>query len=293
MMLLNLVVIIIPWGVAWRLGRGLGWLSYHIFPIRKDIIHRNLLRAYPELRDEERENITLSCYQHWGESFMSTLKLWIMPKRKIKRLVTAPTLTDLIDEARTAGAAMLYFTGHYGSWEMAGRFVCDYAGMGSSIYRVQKNPLSEWWLSGIREARNMRLIGSRLGISTFIAAMQESGCIAVVGDQYKANNAITVEFFGLPSRTPKGIAVIAQRSNPWLIFLVSRQTRGHFYIDVEKVPYEAQAELNDEWIREVTQLLTHKLEAEIRKHPEQYFWFHQRWRDLDRRDRKARAIPSN
>lgn len=289
LMILNIVAILIPWALAWRLGRGLGWLSYRFFPIRGKVLYRNLRRAYPDMDDVERERIALACFQHWGESFVSTLKLWILPKWKIRRLVTAPDLDPLIDEARAAGEPVLYFTGHYGSWEMAGRYVCDYAKEGSSIYRVQKNPLSEWYLSGVREMRGMRLIHSRSGISSFVEALQRVGCIAVVGDQYKSRNAVTVDFFGIPSQTPKGAAIMTHRATCWVVFLVSRQERGKFYIHVEKVAYEPPEELNENWVYRFTQDLTSRLEREIRAHPEQYFWFHQRWRDHDRLDRQNAA----
>jgi Kdo2-lipid IVA lauroyltransferase/acyltransferase len=48
--------------------------------------------------------------------------------------------------------------------------------------------------------------------------------------------------------------------------------------------------MTEEWVRDITQTLTSKLEAEIRKYPEQYFWFHRRWRDLDRQDKEAKSV---
>jgi len=47
--------------------------------------------------------------------------------------------------------------------------------------------------------------------------------------------------------------------------------------------------MTEEWVHDLTQTLTSKLEQEIRKYPEQYFWFHRRWRDLDRQERKAKS----
>ena len=278
LIVLSVFAAILPWALTWRIGRGLGWLAFHLVPIRHKVLESNLKRAFPEMDAAERRRLGLACTQHWGEGLVSTLKLWLLSKRKVKALVDAPELDQLLLDAREADEPILFFTGHFGSWEMAGRYVCDFNDGGSSIYRVQKNPLSEWYLTAVRSWRKMWLVDSHLGMNDFIDALRRTRALAVVGDQYKRTNAAEIQFFGIPSPTPKGIAILTFKARPWLVFLASFQHRGRYRIEVERVHYQSPETLTEDWTIDLIQGLTDQLEAVINRAPEQYFWFHKRWR---------------
>jgi len=123
---------------------------------------------------------------------------------------------------------------------------------------------------------------------SFEDAIKKYSCLAVVGDQYKGKGGVQVDFFGISSSTPKGAAILTYRVKPRLVFLSSTQHGGRYRIHIEEIGYNRPETLNDEWVRDITQTLSTKLEAEIRKYPEQYFWFHRRWRDLDKKEARSR-----
>ncbi len=283
----NVILFILPWSLSWRLGRGLGWLGYKYFTKRKSTVERNIKRAFPELVSSELEALIKACYQHWGEGFISTLKLWMISKKKVRSLVEAPGYDDYVLSAQAANEPILYFTGHFGSWEMAGRYAGGIGSGAASIYRIQKNPLVDWFLTWIREYHHLKLINSWSGMPAFEDAIKRYTGLAVVGDQFKANKGLKVDFFGISSSTPKGAAILTYRVKPKLVFLACTQHRGKYRIKIEEIPYDLPEILNDDWMQSITQELTSKLELEIRKFPEQYFWFHRRWRDLDRKEAKA------
>ncbi|NQV49966.1 MAG: hypothetical protein HQ507_05695 [Candidatus Marinimicrobia bacterium] len=290
LMVFNIVLFILPWALSWRLGRGFGWIAYHALTKRKSTVSRNIKRAFPDLPDGEIEVLIKACYLHWGEGFISTLKLWMISQRKARSIVVAPGIDEYVSNAQAAKEPVLYFTGHFGSWEMAGRYVGGIGPGAASIYRIQKNPFVDWFLTWIREYHQLKLINSWSGIPAFEDALVRYGGLAVVGDQFKGSKGIEIDFFGIPSSTPRGAAILTFITKPRLVFLACTQHRGRYRIHIEEIPYELPPHMNDTWIREITQLLTGKLEAEVRKYPEQYFWFHRRWRDLDRQEAKAATI---
>ncbi len=290
MMVFNLVLFILPWTLTWRLGRGFGWIAYKLLTKRKSTVARNIRRAFPERTGSEVEALIKGCYMHWGEGFISTLKLWMISQRKARSIVDAPGLDDYVLGSIERQEPILYFTGHFGSWEMAGRYVGGLGDGAASIYRIQKNPLVDWFLTKIREFHQLELVNSWSGMSAFEEALKRTYGLAVVGDQYKGNHGVQVEFFGTPSSTPRGAAVLTYRAKPKLVVLVCTQHRGRYKIKIEEINYDLPDTMTEEWVREITQTLTSKLELEIRKYPEQYFWFHRRWRDLDRQDSKAKSV---
>lgn len=290
LIVINVVLFILPWFLSWRLGRGFGWLAYKIFTKRKSTVARNVSRAFPDLSEAERESIIRGCYLHWGEGFISTLKLWMISKKKARSLVDAPGFDDYVLAAQKANEPILYFTGHFGSWEMAGRYAGEIGPGAASIYRIQKNPMVNWFLTWIREYHQLKLINSWSGMPAFEDALRRYQGIAVVGDQFKGRGGLKIDFFGIPSSTPRGAAVLTYRVKPHLVFLACTQHRGRYRIKIEELPYDVPDNMSDEWVHDIIQQLTYLLEAEIRKYPEQYFWFHRRWRDLDRAERKAAKV---
>ena len=287
LMVFNIILFILPWALSWRLGRGLGWIAYKTLTKRKSTVARNIRRAFPDLPDMEIESLIKDCYLHWGEGFISTLKLWMISQRKARSIVDAPGFDDYVIGAQAVKEPILYFTGHFGSWEMAGRYAAGIGPGAASIYRIQKNPLVDWFLTWIREFHQLKLINSWSGMPAFEDALTRYGGLAVVGDQFKGSKGIEIDFFGIPSSTPRGAAILTFRTKPRLVFLSCTQHRGRYQIHIEEIPYELPAQMNDDWIRDITQELSTKLEIEIRKYPDQYFWFHRRWRDLDRQESKA------
>ncbi|NQV42183.1 MAG: lysophospholipid acyltransferase family protein [Candidatus Marinimicrobia bacterium] len=290
MMVFNLVLFLLPWSLSWRLGRGFGWIAYKLLTKRKSTVARNIRRAFPELTASEVEALIKDCYMHWGEGFISTLKLWMISQRKARSIVDAPGLDDYVLGSIERKEPILYFTGHFGSWEMAGRYVGGLGNGAASIYRIQKNPLVDWFLTWIREYHQLELVNSWSGMAAFEEALGRTYGLAVVGDQYKGKKGVQIDFFGIPSSTPRGAAVLTYRVKPKLAVLVCTQHRGRYKIKIEEIKYDLPDTMTEEWVREITQTLTSKLEQEIRKYPEQYFWFHRRWRDLDRQEKKASSV---
>ncbi len=290
MMVFNLVLFVLPWTLTWRLGRGFGWIAYKLLTKRKSTVARNIRRAFPERSESEVETLIKGCYMHWGEGFISTLKLWMISQRKARSIVDAPGLDDYVLGSIERGEPVLYFTGHFGSWEMAGRYVGGLGDGAASIYRIQKNPLVDWFLTKIREYHQLELVNSWSGMAAFEEALKRTYGLAVVGDQYKGKKGVQIDFFGIPSSTPRGAAVLTYRAKPKLVVLFCTQHRGRYKIRIEEIKYDLPDVMTEEWVRDITQTLTSKLEAEIRKYPEQYFWFHRRWRDLDRQDKEAKSV---
>ncbi|MBT4033916.1 MAG: hypothetical protein HOB84_08175 [Candidatus Marinimicrobia bacterium] len=289
MMVFNLILFILPWALSWRLGRGFGWIAYKLLTKRKSTVARNIRRAFPDLGNPEVESLIKGCYLHWGEGFISTLKLWMISQRKARSIVDAPGLDEYVLGSIERQEPILYFTGHFGSWEMAGRYVGGLGDGAASIYRIQKNPIVDWFLTRIREYHQLELVNSWSGMSAFEEALRRTYGLAVVGDQYKGKKGVQVDFFGIPSSTPRGAAVLTYRVNPKLVVLVCTQHRGRYKIKIEEINYDLPETMTEEWVTDLTQTLTFKLEQEIHKNPEQYFWFHRRWRDLDRQDKKAKS----
>ncbi|MCF7796530.1 MAG: hypothetical protein K9N11_00275 [Lentisphaeria bacterium] len=293
LVIFTILMTLLPWAVVWRFGRGLGLFLGRWIPIRKQVVKSNLKRAFPDWPAEQVDNATRRVYAHWGESFITTMKIWTMPDRTVQRLVQDSGFDQYAIAKQAAGEPMLLFTGHFGSWEMAGRYMAILAGKTSAIYRIQRNPLVDRFLSWLRTRKNMILVDSWSKMPAFVARLRDVGNMCIVGDQYKGRQGVTVPFFDLPSPSPKGVAILAHRTPAEVIFIAMHVHRGRFILDWEPLKIDLPERLTEEFIQEVVGTALQKLEGVIRKYPHQYLWFHKRWRNIEKQEAAASKTGSH
>ena len=108
---------------------------------------------------------------------------------------------------------------------------------------------------------------------------KENGVVAFVSDQGALGLASTyVPFFGRPAKTPRGPAVFALRLRvPTLFAVAVRRPDGRFALTFEPLPLVDTGDRERD-VEAMVAIYTRRLEDWVRRHPEQYFWQHRRWR---------------
>jgi KDO2-lipid IV(A) lauroyltransferase len=129
----------------------------------------------------------------------------------------------------------------------------------------------------------------RFGIGTFpknhvapniLKILKSGGIVGYVLDQnMKYESGIFVDFFGKKACTLKGLATFAGRYGSPIIpaFIVSHPLgKHHIHIEKPFIPDDAKVmKTRDE---EITQYFTGMIEDWVRRYPEQWVWFHGRWK---------------
>jgi KDO2-lipid IV(A) lauroyltransferase len=104
--------------------------------------------------------------------------------------------------------------------------------------------------------------------------------LGIVGDQDAGPRGLFVDFFGRPASTFKSIALLSlEYWAPILVFGAARVGQPMQYvIYFEDVILPEEYAGHPDATRAITQRYTRALEAMVRRHPEQYFWLHRRWK---------------
>jgi KDO2-lipid IV(A) lauroyltransferase len=88
-----------------------------------------------------------------------------------------------------------------------------------------------------------------------------------------------VDFFGVPARTPSAVFALARRTGaPLLPVLAHLGEDGRHRIRVWPEITPSAHPDPDEALREDVAAWHAVLESAIREHPEQWVWFHRRWK---------------
>jgi KDO2-lipid IV(A) lauroyltransferase len=110
--------------------------------------------------------------------------------------------------------------------------------------------------------------------------LKENHIIGILSDQnVAAYEGVFVDYFGRPACTGVGLAVMAMRSGaPVVPAFMARQKSGKYKLILKPAidvvctdDYNADLVVN-------TQRFTKIVEEIVREYPDQWFWFHQRWK---------------
>lgn len=307
-LVIRLVVCVIhavPPAVAFWLADRIAWLLHRFVPSRRRVALENLTAAYPELTADpaRTDRAVRAMYRHLVRAVVES----VLVPRKF-RVGNWRAFVDL-SAARAALSAnlltdrpVLIVTAHFGNWELAG-YVTGAMGLKSyAVARVLDNPHIERFVRRLRQATGQTLIAKKDDFDRLTAALASGGKVSTLADQDAGARGVFVDFFGRPASTHKAVALMAIEFGAKILVVgvprVKREGRPAlpappglqdlFYaVEVGDVIDPADYAGRADAVRAITERYTTALERIIRRHPEQYFWLHRRWKHQPKAKAKA------
>lgn len=176
-------------------------------------------------------------------------------------------------QAQKAGRGVILVSGHFGNHDIARAVL---AGMGmatGALYRPQRNPyFDEHFAATIRAISEPLFARGRKGLAEMVTHLRAGGLVGMLIDQHFGSGA-PLDFLGHRALTALSAAQMALKYNCLLVPVYGiRQPDGlHFELIVEApIPHSDASTM--------TQALNDSLAAQVRLHPEQWFWVHRRWK---------------
>lgn len=289
----------LPVRTAVRLADALAWCVQFLLPqklTRFAVTRENLQRAFgPDLAEAEARQIA---YGMWRHLFRTVVEV-VQSPRKLHlwnyRLLTKFAGVRQNNEALLSGRPVLLLAGHFGNWEIALALFGLWGFPLGVVAREMDNPLLDRWFRRYREGRGHRQMFKKGGFDDMLVLMQKAGNLGMLCDQDAGPRGLFVDFFGHPASTFKSIALLALEYDAIVVVGCSARlpddfensTWSQFQVRCETV-IDPRHLTSDNPAREITQAFTTALENAIRRHPEQYFWVHRRWKS----EPKARRQPA-
>lgn len=252
------------------------------------VAEQNLLLAYGDaMPAAERRRLVRAVFLHLAEQIAEACAFYRQgPGFLAGRIDDAEARRFVADfETRWPGG-WLGITGHIGNWEFFGWWLGQHSARGRGL-AVAKRMANRRLNDLIEDARR------RFGIETLyrddapsrpVHALKEGRWIALVPDQdVKSLGGVFVDVFGHPAYTPVGPARLAYAANvPMAVGCLVRDG-ARYRIEVEGVLWPDTSQPKAREVQRLTQEWSRLLEAAIRRHPEQWAWYHRRWRTTPER----------
>lgn len=253
-----------------RLGIRIARLGYHLLGLRKKDSLANIQIAFPEKKKSEHMNILKKSYSFFAKSFLQFLAF---PK-SYDRLEIDVEGRELLDDGLKKGKGIILATGHFSKWEIMSAWL-GYSGYPCvAVAQRQKNRGADVFFREFREETGMGMIYRKTKLKHMYRILEENKILILGSDQDAKKRGVFVNFFNKPASTPKGVARFHLHTGSDILFISCHQeANGIHKLQIQKVVPDGIAT-----VESITQSFTSLLEEKVRSFPEQYFWFHRRWK---------------
>lgn len=248
----------------------LAQLFYNHLVIRQKEARKNIAIAFPRYSEARRELILKNSYIFF---IRNTMQFLSFPKGFQNAHITVNG-KEYLDKALTKKKGVILVTGHFGVWEiMLAWFGLNQYSM-LVVGQKQKNSGADTFVNQLRENTGIKMIPRKSSLEFMYEALARNNILTLASDQDAKKRGIFVKFFNLPASTPKGAGRFHLEYGSPLIFVTCHLERPNNHVlDILPIPTDSNSN-----IASITQSFTLMLENIITAYPEQYFWFHRRWK---------------
>lgn len=256
-------------------------IVYYLVRYRRKVTRQNLLRAYPDRSDEERQHIERAYYHHLCDLLMEALyNLYARPTSIMKRYHFANR--QLVNKYYDRGQSVVLMSAHYNNWEYmitSLNFQLMHHGIGVG------KPLDNKSIAKYATRRRSRFgtqIVDQTDVRQEMAYYHEHHvpvAYMMLSDQSPSNEHKSYWTTFMNQETPflYGAEYFARKYNmPVLYYEVEKTRRGHY-----EVHFSLLCEKPDEVPQyTITARYIQRLAATIDRNPQYWLWSHRRWKRI-------------
>ncbi len=276
-------VLLFPYGFAVKvLGTFFGKLAYYCAIDARNKAKKNLRDCFPEKTDAQIKAITKEIFINQGKNFFELVNFPKMDSSFIKSISSIENQHLIIDGIKK-GKGILFVSAHTGNWEITAAAVADFGVpvnvVAKKIYIKELNDM----LVKYRTSKNVNVIlrDAPDTARKLLRALKKGEIIAMLIDQDTNVPGVFVDFFGRPAWTPSGLAVLALRTGAEVLVGIDQRIEGLGHKTVVSGPLTIEPSGDfDKDVINLTQKASNVLEDHIRKYPQQWVWFHERWKTV-------------
>jgi len=292
---LRLLLQVLPLSWIEPMGSTLGAALYRFMGPRRDVALANLRTALGTSVDPARRRRILRCLsRHLGVMALELGHPRYLGPQSMRRFV-ALSGKEHLETALGRGRGAILVTAHFGNFPlMLARLALEDYLLGVIIRAPRHRPtarfLDEWRSRfGIVTLRDKP---RRASVRDALHHLKRNGVLVVHIDLNASRKDLYVPFFGQWVPTFRGPAALSLRTDaPLLPAFIYRVAGLHHRIEIQpglEIPHEENPEERS-W--KLLLDLTRAAEETIRRHPEQWWWMHRRFRKARPPEEVGRPLP--
>ena len=277
---LKFLIFILPSSLQNMLAKFLAFAFMKLKKKRFHIVMTNLNLAFGETKSkEEKLEIAKKCYYNFAKYLgINFILNQNTTKQKILKQVVFKNEHFLLD-AMKSSRPIIVTTAHFGQWEIFGLAVAAHFGPSSVLGRKLDSSVMDKILRANRAQFDVELIDKDGGAKDILKALKARRIVGILVDQNTApKDGIKVQFFGKDVLHTPAASVLAQKTNALIINAFIYQKDENLSEICFEEPIDISTFDKEDAVQKVTQMQCSACEEMVRARPEEYFWFHQRFK---------------
>ena len=273
----TLFIGIIPFKILYGFSDFVAFVLHRIFRYRREVVHENLRRSFPDKSEEELKRIETKTYQNLADITLEGIKAFTMSTDTLLKRFRIKN-PEVLDAYQEQSQSIMLLAAHFGNWEW---------GVITASLQVRKNliglykPLANKYINSYLKKTRERegiLLASIFQTAQYFKNYVHKGVVFVlIADQSPSNKTKSywIDFFGRETAFLHGPEKYAHQYNLPVFFVEVKQLkRGYYEYELQPLIHHP----NTLQRGEITRRYAEKLEAVIRKNPEYWLWSHRRWK---------------
>lgn len=192
---------------------------------------------------------------------------------------------EYLQEALSEGRGIIFATAHLGNWEWLGAALGLLGYPIVAVMTPQHNQAVNNFIMELRSGAGM-ILNMRADVRDMVRHLKAGHMVGLLIDQYAPQSTIELEFFWRKTRCQPGAAVLGRMQKaPIVPGFIHRRPDGKHQIKFYPVMHIDETQEKNEAQVAITETLIRITENEIRLHPAEWFWLHDRWKTVGRERR--------
>lgn len=270
---------LLPRRAARFVGAQFASLAYHSRPSLRRIAMLNLIIAFPDWSEAQRQRAIRGMVQQVGWMAGEFSQFPKYTKENIEGIVVVDGFENF-DAARRCGKGVLFLTGHMSAWELAPFAHALYGYPLHFLVRPIANTRVDTLINGYRCRPGNQPIEKNRSARAILKVLSDGGTVGVLADHNTSAEGVFVDFFRVPAATTSGLARIALRTGAAVVpgFLSWDSAIQKYRLGFQPAVSLARTGDEEKDIVENTARFTKVIEDWVRAHPDQWLWVHKRWK---------------
>ena len=267
----------LPRAAALEFGAALGQLGWWL-RIRRRLVLSNLVQAFPDSTARECRRIASRAARNFGRTVAEFVRFAGSDRNRVDELVRLEGVEALRD-ALAAGGGAIVVTAHVGTWAL---YVTALAAAGipsALLVGRQHNPKVQRFILGIPGEAVHFVPKSRGAPRDIMRCLRNGRAVVMVADHNAGHRGAFAPFLGkVASTLPLPGAIAARHRTPIFLMAGRRVSRAGHRVEITRLALP-HGDDEERLRHEITVACNEALGKVILACPEQYFWYHRRWRD--------------
>lgn len=274
------IICLLPVGLAFKLGRGIGLLAYYFDVKHRTIAYSNLKTVFSKTKSpDEIKGITKKLFKNYGQNLIEVLRLPVMDKKKFEQYIRIDG-QEHIAKALEQKKGVIFLAMHFGSWELAS-LSCAMFGY---PYKVIVKPQKRFTkigdlLNHYRTCGGSVVLSRGLGTREMLRSLlQNNEIIGMVMDQGGRDGAL-VPFLGRQASMSVGAMRLGLKYGvPICLSIIIREKGPYHHLKIHPAAILENTGDTEKDVEKNLTDLTKIMEGYIEQYPDQYMWFYKIWK---------------